>query len=300
MSRDWNVIVFQYVCPTLGVLISSALYAAPVQDLRKCLQLGSLGVMNPKPWAVMSGNCLGWLCYAYYARDPFILASNIPGILVSTWLNLGASKLQYYKAMKDCSSNNGSRAIGEEDVDAAIASSLHQSSSSERVTMSLTPQDTLWLQILSLWVVILVSVGWSGFIQTKATQKEMIGLLVNINLLFFYGAPLHTMKDVLNEKCSNSIHTPTVLLNCINAAFWAAYGFAVNDIVVYGPNGLGLLLGLIQALLCCVFPKRHTEALTDVDPRPLLQETGNEETRTDFNSTAAERRDATASNSTVD
>ena len=90
---DWYTIIFEYVCPTLGVLISTCLYAAPVRDLQRCLAKGSLGSLNPVPWAVMSGNCLGWLAYAYYSGDPFILASNVPGILVSTWLNVGAAKL---------------------------------------------------------------------------------------------------------------------------------------------------------------------------------------------------------------
>jgi solute carrier family 50 (sugar transporter) len=82
-------------------------------------------------------------------------------------------------------------------------------------------------------------------------------LMVNINLLFFYGAPLQKIQVVLSSKSSDSLHTMTVLLNCINAAFWAAYGVAVQDIVVYGPNGLGLLFGLLQALLCCFYPKNH-------------------------------------------
>jgi solute carrier family 50 (sugar transporter) len=241
---DWNIIIFHYVCPTMGVLISTALYMAPLRDLQRCLQQGSLGTLNPVPWAVMSGNCLGWLIYAHFAKDPFILASNIPGILVSTWLNVGASKLQYYEAMEKHQRQEQLPRPRDDNQPEPSSSSTSSMDSPPKKIPSLTPQDTLWLKILFLWILIVVCVVWLPFIHRFEAKKEAIGLLVNINLLFFYGAPLQTIKTVFANQCSDSIHTLTVVLNCVNAAFWAAYGIAVHDIVVYGPNGLGLMLGL--------------------------------------------------------
>ena len=109
----------------------------------------------------MTGNCFGWLAYAYYSRDPFVLASNIPGLIVSFWLNSGASKLQYYREVE--SRNEGTTRV-----------------------IIFTPQDKLMLGVLSLWITILVCVGWLGI--AKGREKEIIGIFVNINLLFFYGA----------------------------------------------------------------------------------------------------------------
>lgn len=261
---DWYTIIFEYVCPTLGVLISTCLYAAPVRDLQKCLQQGSLGNLNPIPWAVMSGNCLGWLAYAYYSGDPFILASNVPGILVSTWLNVGASKLQYHEVMRQRQSDDSGSDESESNQEDVAKHLLHW-----------TSQDTIWIRILTMWVVILVLVGWTPLLTDHAERKKVIGLLVNINLLFFYGAPLQTMMQVIHTKSSDSIHIPTVILNCTNAAFWAAYGVAVNNIVVYGPNGIGLLLGILQALFCCCYGKSTT--IVDVDARPFLEENNAEE-----------------------
>jgi hypothetical protein len=118
----------------------------------------------------MTGNCFGWLAYAYYSRDPFVLASNIPGIIVSFWLNSGASKLQYYREVESRNeSNDGSE----------------NSRSTKRVII-FTPQDKLMLGVLSLWITILVCVGWLGI--ANGREKEIIGIFVNINLLFFYGA----------------------------------------------------------------------------------------------------------------
>jgi solute carrier family 50 protein (sugar transporter) len=208
----------------------------------------------------MSGNCLGWLAYAYYSGDPFILASNVPGILVSTWLNLGASKLQYHEMMQE--QNGVSESDSGHEEEGAASNVKH--------FLNWTSQDTIWIRILTLWVLILVCVGWTPFLPDHSERKHVIGLLVNINLLFFYAAPLQTVATVIQTKSSDSIHIPTVILNCTNAAFWAAYGIAVNNIVVYGPNGIGLLLGLVQSLLCCCYEKGAS--IVDVDTRRLLLE----------------------------
>ena len=126
------------------------------------------------------------------------------------------------------------------------------------------------LGILGLWMGILVCVGWLEI--ANGHEKQIVGIIVNINLLFFYGAPLQTIKTVLREKSSESIHAPTMFLNCVNAGFWGAYGIAINNIIIYGPNGLGFFLGLIQAFLCAVYPKQNSEVTYSdtVDPTPLL------------------------------
>jgi len=233
--------------------IPSHLFACWIvcQSLAVALEKKSLGALNPTPWGIMTGNCFGWLAYAYYSGDPFVLASNIPGILVSFWLNSGASKLQFYAEIQ--SHNDSSE----------------QTTTSKRAII-FTPQDKLMLGVLSLWIFILVCVGWLGI--GSGYEKEIVGILVNINLLFFYGAPLQTIKTVVAEKCSDSIHTPTVILNLANAGLWGAYGIAVNKIVIYGPNGIGFLLGSCQAALLCMYPKTldPSSSIDTIDDTPLL------------------------------
>eukprot|EP00536_Pseudo-nitzschia_multiseries_P006224 jgi/Psemu1/255208/estExt_Genewise1Plus.C_1300010 len=228
----WHEIVFEYVCPVGGCLLASSVFAAPIRDLNKALRRGSLGSLNTIPWAVMTGNCLGWCAYAYYTSDPFVLASNLPGLVLSLWLNIGACKLR-----------EGPFAVA---VTITVAGA----------------QDVVLLRIVSAWAVVLVGVGWTGglfpFPRTSGhfAPQTVVGILVNINLVFFYGAPLQTVKTVLETGTSDTIHTPTVTMNVINAMFWMSYGFARNDAIIYGPNGVGFLLGIAQCALCCVYPKR--------------------------------------------
>jgi len=265
---NWKNITFEYVCPTIGIFVSTALYAAPVNSLAAALKRRSLGVLNPTPWGIMTGNCFGWLVYAYYSRDPFVLASNIPGMIVSLWLNFGASKLQYYNFMES---------------ESRIESNDGNDRSAER-TLLFTPQDKLMLGVLSSWIAIVVCVSWLGI--GYGHEKEIIGIIVNINLLFFYGSPLQTLKTVLVEKSSDSIHTPTMVLNCANAGFWAAYGLAISNPVIYGPNCIGLFLGLSQATLCCMYRKNCNPQRLGIDDTPLL------DSREDDSTTDTNRDDA--------
>lgn len=225
----WISIVLNYVCPSVGCVLSSVMFAAPILDLRNAMKKGKLDMLNPVPWAVMTGNCLGWCAYGYYKHDPFLLASNLPGLILSLWLNHGGAKLQYHEMYEELKESN---------------SSLE--------TIITTSQERLLLRILIAWSVVLVYVGW---IQTNLDPAPIIGIIVNINLVFFYGAPLQAMHNVITTRNSAAIHVPTMVLNWVNTSFWMAYGFARNDPIIYGPNGIGLLLGILQGVLVCLYPR---------------------------------------------
>jgi hypothetical protein len=57
-------IILEYVLPLMGILIANCMFSAPCQDLRKAVQRGYLGDLNPTPWAFMLGNCCGWVTYS--------------------------------------------------------------------------------------------------------------------------------------------------------------------------------------------------------------------------------------------
>jgi len=134
---------------------------APVFDLREALQNGKLGDLNPVPWAVMTGNCLGWAAYGYYTKDPFVLASNLPGLILSFWLNSGASKLQYYEMINELKAEGDSAT--ETRLEAIVT----------------VPQEKLMIRILVAWSIVLVWVGW---IQHYHNPALIVGLCVNVNL----------------------------------------------------------------------------------------------------------------------
>mmetsp|Transcript_9413 Transcript_9413/g.19526 ORF Transcript_9413/g.19526 Transcript_9413/m.19526 type:complete len:283 (+) Transcript_9413:56-904(+) len=252
---DWQTILFEYVCPVGGCFLASSVFAAPIHDLNQALARGSLGSLNTTPWAVMTGNCLGWCAYSYCTNDPFVLASNLPGLILSLWLNIGACKLQYLGQIRNIQSFQDCQ--DDEEPETAHRKPIFVQ------RLSTAPQDEILFGILGLWAVVLTSVRWMNSLMEQQLYnvwepQSVIGLLVNINLVFFYGAPLQTMKLVLETRSSDSIHTPTVSRNVVNAIFWMSYGLAREDPIIYGPNGVGLLLGLAQVALCAVYPKQSS------------------------------------------
>jgi len=258
---DWQSIIFEYVCPVGGCLLASSVFAAPINDLNHALREKNLGNLNTTPWAVMTGNCLGWCAYSYYTADPFVLASNLPGLILSLWLNIGACKLQYLGQIRAIHHEDDFSSEGHDGLNADHRTLMINEKIS-RINSGLTssPQDAVLFGIVTLWAVLLVCVRWlSGLLQHHGIYvwepQTVVGLLVNINLVFFYGAPLQTMKTVLEKKSSDSIHTLTVIMNVVNAVFWMSYGLTREDVIIYGPNGVGLLLGIGQVVLCCMYPK---------------------------------------------
>eukprot|EP00934_Nitzschia_sp_Nitz4_P006108 Nitzschia sp. Nitz4//scaffold133_size116822//114103//115095//NITZ4_003829-RA/size116822-processed-gene-0.45-mRNA-1//1//CDS//3329535462//6098//frame0 len=290
---------FRLVCPFLGCLLATATFAAPIAELRHALLYEkSLGSLNPRPWALMTGNCLGWSAYAYYTRDPFILAANLPGLVLSLWLNAGAAKLQY-RQMTSATSvathihrPTTSISTGQEEYEPIRAdqnTSSHHSKGSSWVEsdrdpsdldgipqngypsdLLWTPQELLWLRIVLFWSVILVYVGWihspsfgdDGSAST--TPAGIVGFVVNLNLVFFYGAPLQTMKEILRLGHSDSIHTGSMIMTCANSAFWCLYGLALQDLIVILPNAIGLCLGLAQVVLCLYYPKQRMQQQSEL------------------------------------
>ena len=88
-------IVLIYVCPLMGCIIANIMFTAPLKDVRQAVRRGTLGSLNPTPWAVMTGNCTGWIIYSFLIDNQFLYWANTPGLLLSFWLNFAAAKLQY-------------------------------------------------------------------------------------------------------------------------------------------------------------------------------------------------------------
>lgn len=256
---SWSFIVLEYVCPSVGAFLSTMMFAAPVGDLRRALIKGSIGPLNPLPFSMMTGNCIGWCAYAYYTHDPFVLAANLPGLLISLWLNFGAIKLQYLDMHEGVKRR-------QEDQESPI----------EAESLTMVSQETTVLRVMILWSFVLLWVGW---FHPTSNASQVIGLVVNVNLIFFYGAPLRTIMQVIQTKCSDSIHVPTMVLNWTNTSFWLAYGAAQRDFYIMIPNGCGLLLGLSQGLLCLRFPKSGLEQLSQDgdDDEPVEMNDADEE-----------------------
>lgn len=110
------------------------------------------------------------------------------------------------------------------------------------------------MEISIIWVTCIALVSFASSL-SQTTKEWIVGILVNLNLVFFYGAPLSTIWTVLRTRNSASVHIPTMIASTANGLFWGSYGLAILDPFVAVPNGLGTALGVIQCFLVMSFPR---------------------------------------------
>lgn len=232
-------IFLEYVCPTLGVVIGSYMFYAPVRDVQNAVARGSLGDLNPLPWAFMLGNCAAWVLYSILIRNFFVFVGNLPGLLLSVWLNLAASKVLYMQQQ-------------------GFVPVSSSTPSSEQGQFKPPNHDYWVMGIVTAWMGVVSVVGFGDSISLD-TKRLIVGLGANINLSFFYGAPLSTILKVMKERNTASIHLLTMAANTANGIFWGAYGLAVLDYYIFIPNGMGALMGFVQFALYMTLPRKMAE-----------------------------------------
>ena len=127
-------------------------------------------------------------------------------------------------------------------------------------------------------VVVGIIVVWFIFISCiqfipmgEEQQIFVIGILVNVNMSFFYGAPLSIICKVIKTKDSSWIHRQTMLMNTLCAIFFLAFGVGRMDYFLIVPNGIGVILGGLQLFLRLVIPSSSKQSTTDKS-RPVQQE----------------------------
>jgi len=270
-------ILLEHLCPLLGVITANVMFFAPFKDVRKAVANGNLGDLNPTPWAFMIGNCLGWVTYSFLIKNFYVFFGNCPGFLLSVYFNLCAAKLQYH-------------AFGADEMRRSFVNLLEarenglegdNSNEGDNKVQRATDVGKMILQVAAQQkeapaahekMVVVVVVFWTAVISgicfadiSQDTREFIVGLIVNLNLLFFYGAPLSTIFTVLKTQSSASIHIPLMVAATANGAFWAAFGFAVMDYFIFIPNGVGAILGVVQMLLCFVFPRSKQESSANED-----------------------------------
>ncbi len=116
------------------------------------------------------------------------------------------------------------------------------------------PHERVLVVIVGIWLILIASI--SLFNVTPEQRLTIIGISVNLNISFFYGAPLSTIVKVIKTRDSSSIHRYTMMLNTGCAIFFMLFGIGVQDNYLIVPNGIGVALGVTQAFLRTVIPNK--------------------------------------------
>lgn len=207
-----------------------------MKSLYDALVRRNLGYLNPFPFAIQAGVNFGWVVYGYCVRDPFIIASNVPGLMCALWLNFGATKLQY---MNVIFALTAPPPTGDEERAEKEKRRIQEE-------MIMVPQERILFGLLIAWTCVLVV---AGFLQPIGNPATVVGIAVNLNFVLYYGAPLEKMKQVIQTGDASPIHIPTMILSLANAAFWMLYGGLHDDLAMILPSAIGAILALMQGAL---------------------------------------------------
>jgi len=205
--------------PIAGIFTSNALYCAPLMAVLERTRAGSMGELNPVPAAVTVLSTVAWLQYGLASANPFVVASNLPGVAAAV-----AGLVLMLPLMA------GAPALGL--VQAIFVGGC--------------------TAIVGLWTWLVFS-GMSALARAGA-----LGLFASFLFVVLCTSPLASMRSIIASKDSSSIYAPMTFAQCVNCGLWTFYGFvAANDVFVWGPNLTGLLLGFAQLSLKIIFPSKQ-------------------------------------------
>ncbi|TPX39259.1 hypothetical protein SeMB42_g03559 [Synchytrium endobioticum] len=211
-------ILLKQIIPAAGVLTSIAIFTSPMIHVLAVRKSQKLGALNPLPYPLMAGNCLGWALYGYIARDYYVMIPNLFGWSLSTFYLMSALPHMPRKRQD------------------------------HMMGMYIGSQALLLLSGLVAFITLGGSSDGSG------TAKTLMGCVTTVILVLFYLAPLSTLMHIIQTKDSSSVSIPLAVTSLVNGLLWGLYGLALADYFVACPNLFGFLTGCLQAVLKIVMP----------------------------------------------
>ncbi|KAJ1469262.1 sugar efflux transporter for intercellular exchange-domain-containing protein [Baffinella frigidus] len=112
------------------------------------------------------------------------------------------------------------------------------------VGMSRVKIETMTILMLGLWSAL--SLGGPTRTPHQGTRTSVVGVAANAIVLLLFASPLSTIATVLRDRSAASINMPFALVQILNCSLWELYGLHLGDVYIWGPNAIGLLLGMLQ------------------------------------------------------
>jgi solute carrier family 50 protein (sugar transporter) len=214
-------IVLSYVAPTIGILLALTVQLSPLRALLTTHRTGKLPPeFNTFPIAIQLWNALLGINYASVILDFFVFVPNFTGLVLN---------LLYWGW------------VSRSDIANSTYFKLHYTTVVGLCSIAQLINTIVNIQIVPY---------------DREQAQLVMGIICTISLTIFYASPLSSMKQVIQKRDSSSIYLPLTITAGLGAAFWAAYGFAVLDPWIYGPNCAGVVLALLQVALCIIFPRK--------------------------------------------
>mmetsp|Transcript_8131 Transcript_8131/g.15901 ORF Transcript_8131/g.15901 Transcript_8131/m.15901 type:complete len:298 (+) Transcript_8131:10-903(+) len=192
---------------------------SPVYEVQAFRKEGT-GERHPLPYAMIALNSGLWCFYAILKNDWFpMMATNSIGAFAGY---IYLSVFSYYSDPEKCRYDARKYALGvlfsEMMVAMALFMTTDQMSSDE--------------------------------------QCDYLGMLATSILVMTFASPLIVIVQVCRTRNSSALSRPLSVLGFLCACAWTTYGKLIDDVYVWGPNGLGIMLTAMQLLVIVMYPKR--------------------------------------------
>uniref|UniRef100_M4B7Q9 Sugar transporter SWEET1 n=1 Tax=Hyaloperonospora arabidopsidis (strain Emoy2) TaxID=559515 RepID=M4B7Q9_HYAAE len=73
-----------------------------------------------------------------------------------------------------------------------------------------------------------------------------------------FGSPLILVKKVVQERNTSYLPLTMIVAGAVTCGFWILYGLLLQDAFVIVPNTANLLIGVVQLMLFCIYPRGKT------------------------------------------
>ncbi|KAG1702219.1 hypothetical protein DVH05_010009 [Phytophthora capsici] len=103
---------------------------------------------------------------------------------------------------------------------------------------------------------VLALAGVTG--QSNVSIGTMLGFVTSGTTTGLYISPMATIARVLRTKSSSSMPFTMGVVNVFSAVSWIMYSSLVYNIFLLVPNSIGLVVGSIQLILTCIYPRKIT------------------------------------------
>jgi solute carrier family 50 protein (sugar transporter) len=95
--------------------------------------------------------------------------------------------------------------------------------------------------------------GGIAFGVRKDLAKEIVGYIAMVVNLIMYGAPLTLITKMVREGDVSSLSPVTMLAGLCTSSMWLAFALMIKNIFIGIPNGIGILIFLVQFAIYAKF-----------------------------------------------
>ncbi|PAV86742.1 hypothetical protein WR25_20948 [Diploscapter pachys] len=106
---------------------------------------------------------------------------------------------------------------------------------------------------------VLISISAMLFWCNISPNIDHLGFICMMFNIINFGAPLAGLGVVLRTKNTSSLPLPMCIANLLVSSQWFLYGNFIKDPYIMAPNGVGIMLAVLQLSLFIVYPMREQE-----------------------------------------